>query len=415
MAVNPLTVANIRRAQPGDILRDAEVHGLHLRVFPTKAVYSLHYRSPKERKPNGKPVERRLRLGPASAMSLPEIRAEARRALAEVAKGNDPALSKRQHTAIPTIDAFFETAHKGYWSAERYKLSGWSAQVRRFYEHDIRPTFGGRPITDSLDDLEEWHESFAKLTRNWRPNTGNRALAILSTLLNLAETARYKRLRPLNSNPCTAITRHPERKRRRFATADELIKLGKLLIKYAAAHPREVAFIYILLYSGSRPRAVERAEWSQLSTFEVEGVRYGVLRQHGKTTDTTGDEDAIFIPPQGMAAIDRLPRTSGTITGVRLQGAVRDFWHMLRTEAGCPDLWLRDFRRTFATVGMSGGQAMSLISELLNHKTTQTTKTYALLMDDAKQKAASEIAGRLETLLSAPMSASTALSRTVEQ
>lgn len=388
----PLTVANIRRAKPGDVLRDAEVHGLHLRVFPTTAVYYLHYRSPTERKPSGKPVERRRKLGPASALSLPEIRALARSCVAQVAAGQDPSLTKRLRAAEPTIDDLFKLVLAGYWSAARFIRSGWKRQVETVYEHDIKPTFGGRRASDPLNDVEDWHAAFKT-----RKRKGNLALAILSRMLNLAESNKYGRLRPLNSNPCSTVTRHPEGKRGRFASHTEITKVGALLEKYAGMYPAAVAFMYILIFSGSRPRAIERATWDQLTEIYTGGQLWGILKFQGKT-----GAEVVYLPPQAMAVIRKLPRvTGGTITGM---GLPVKMWRRIRREAGCPDLWMRDWRRTFATVGLSSGEAMSRISELLNHKSTQTTKRYALLADDAKRAVAGNIAASLDGLLRAKSS-----------
>lgn len=388
MPAKPLTVANIRSAKPGDILRDADLAGLHLRVFPGKAVYYLYYRSPTERKPNQRPVERRLRLGTAASTTLPEIRRLAASCLAEVAKGHDPVVAKRQRATEPTFDALFDLACKYHWSAEKYVQSGWAKQVRKIYERDIKPTFGGRRASDPLDDVEDWHATYAD-----RPFLGNRALAILSTMLSLAEGKKYGRLRALNSNPCHALKKHPEPERDVYATPEQIAAVGPLIIKYAGRYPAQAAFLYLLIYSGSRPSAIARATWDQLTEVKINGQPWGLLRPPGKT-----GRDDIWLPPQAMAVVNKLPRTTGTITGVQ---TARKLWTAVRTEAGCPKLRMRDWRRTFATVGMSGGRAMAQISEALNHKTTQTTKRYAKLMDQAKQGVVGQIADDLEQLLGA--------------
>ena len=48
-----LTEKNIRAAQPGQVLRDATIKGLHLRVFPESRSFYLYYRTKTgtERKP----------------------------------------------------------------------------------------------------------------------------------------------------------------------------------------------------------------------------------------------------------------------------------------------------------------------------------------------------------------------------
>lgn len=381
MVSKPLTATNLRTAKPGDILRDTEVAGLHVRVFETKAVYYLYFRTQTRQ-------ERRLKLGGADALPIPEARRLARLRLAEVAAGRDPAQDKYRKAAEPTVNDLFELAHKEHWSAEKFERSGWKRQVRQFYEQAIKPRFGTRKASDPFDDVDDWHAGFAD-----RPFLGNRALAVLSTLLSLAETRKLGRLRPLNSNPCTAVRKHPEPRRAVFATPEQIGRLGALLIKYANEAPAQVAFLYLLLYSGSRPSAIERATWDQLTLFEVNGKSWGLLRPPGKT-----GQDDIWLPPQAVAVLKRLPCTTGTLTDIK---APRKFWYKLRAEIGAPNLRMRDLRRTFATVGMSGGQPMALISEALNHKTTQTTKIYAKLVDSAKQNVVEHIADDIERFLKA--------------
>jgi integrase len=71
-------------------------------------------------------------------------------------------------------------------------------------------------------------------------------------------------------------------------------------------------------------------------------------------------------------------------------------WAKIRKEAGCPDLRARDLRRTFATVGMSAGLKMDQISEILGHRSTQTTKIYAKLNIDSQIESARAIADAIE-------------------
>lgn len=396
----PLSVAAMRSALPGDILRDADIPGLHLRVFPGKSVYYVHYRSPTERKPNGKPVERRFKLGDANVLSLPEARRLGQRTLSAVAEGRDPAGEKRTHESQPTINDLFERVHAGYtnedgrfvdghWADERYVRSGWGKQVRKMYNRDIKKRFGGRLANDPLDDVEDWHDAYKS-----RPYLGNRALAILSTMLNLGETKKYGRLRPLNSNPCTAVTKHPEPKRGVFATPANISAIGPLLIKYADENPRGIAFLYMLLFSGSRPSAIERATHEQLTRIKSNGQVWGILRGfQGKTAD-----EVVYLPPQAMAAIDKLPRVAGRPIAGNMP---HDLWYAIRKEANCEHIRMRDLRRSFATLGMSRGQAMSVISKLFNHKTTQTTDIYAKLYDEQKIEVAGAIADSMEELLRA--------------
>jgi integrase len=98
-----------------------------------------------------------------------------------------------------------------------------------------------------------------------------------------------------------------------------------------------------------------------------------------------------------MDMIKNLPkRQDGLIFGIGLPGYL---WRKIRKEAGCEDLWARDFRRTFATVGMSNKVDMKVIGKLLNHHSQQTTDRYALLDNSARLEAVSAISAKLDSIL----------------
>jgi len=72
----------------------------------------------------------------------------------------------------------------------------------------------------------------------------------------------------------------------------------------------------------------------------------------------------------------------------------------LRQAGGCQDLWARDFRTTFATIGFSSGQSLGIVGDLLGHKSTQTTKKhYAMLMEEPAVQAAGRISATIEQML----------------
>jgi integrase len=221
------------------------------------------------------------------------------------------------------------------------------------------------------------------------PRQANRALAVVSQMLNLAERWEF---RPLNSNPCPRIPRYPEVARRRYATAEELRRLGAVLRTYAVDFPHEVAFLRLLLYTGARPSELLRASKTCLET-RPDGM--GVLRiKEGKTGQRT-----VFLPHPAMRMLTCLSPFRTTLTG--LTAMPTRLWNLIRHEAGCPDLWARDCRRTFATVGYSEGVPLEQMADILGHTDQQTTRVYARLMEDPAARAVAATAGTMERLLSA--------------
>ena len=375
--------ASILAAKTGTLWdkgQKGSVRGLHLRTFDSgRKVFYLYYRTKQ-----GK--ERRPKIGDFGTITLSKAREIALEWLGEVAGGKDPSGGNIAARGEMTVDDLHDSAIKNHWNKAKFEKSGWKKEVERLYKKHLKPTFGSMKMSEvTPEDVRVWHDGYAE-----EPYSGNRAMAVLSTMFNYAEERLGK---PQHTNPCALVKPFPERKRRRFATTAEISKIGEILRREEEKHPHQVAFLYLLMFSGARPRSIERLTWKQITEHTKDDKTFGVMSFEGKT----GDE-VVVLPPQAMAVLKRLPKTAnGTVTGISLP---RKFWQAVRKEAGCEDLWARDWRRTFATVGMSSGYDMSLISELLNHKNTQTTKIYAKLMDDVRVDAAAGIAAKMEDLLS---------------
>ena len=67
--------------------------------------------------------------------------------------------------------------------------------------------------------------------------------------------------------------------------------------------------------------------------------------------------------------------------------AVQYWWRKLRRQAGCPDVQIRDLRRTCASWMTMQGENLKVIQTVLNHTNLSTTQVYARL-DQASLRAA---------------------------
>lgn len=362
--------ASINAAAPGSTLWDDKVPGLHVRCFPNRKSFYLYYRTKEGR-------ERRPKLGDAGALSLSAAREAARLWLADVARGIDPQANWRASRAAPTLSAAIEKFELEY--APNLK-SG--REVMRVLRKLVEPRLRGVKVEDiELGDAQRLHAALSG-----SPCQANRALAHLSRLLSLCEVWGWRKM---HSNPCHLVKRNPERSRARFTTPEEYERLGAVLKAKAVDHPASVAFILLIMFSGARPMEISNAKWEDLTVLPD---RSGKLRlPDGKTGGRT-----VHLPAQAVDVLQRLPRTNGTLTGVKYPAKL---WRAVRREAGCPDLWLRDQRRSFATVALANGVASGIIGELLGQKSAQTTKIYARLMDSAAKDAAGITAGRIENMI----------------
>lgn len=282
-----------------------------------------------------------------------------------------------------TLNDVFEYTWKNHWSQARYQRSGWAREVSNIFERNLKLLADKKLKTIQRKQIQELHSSLSAT-----PFAANRALEVLSKLFNVACEEGWA-----DGNPCQFIKAFPEVSRARYASPGEVQKLGDALEKWRPKNPEMICFFLAILYTGARPRSLERAKWSYM--IEIEGG-FGVLNFDGKS----GDEQVIF-PPEVMAQMKALPQhPEGLIFGVKMNHYL---WNKIRKEAGCGDLWARDFRRTFASVGFSSGINKGEIGVLLNHKNPKTTDIYAKLDTSARIKAVRKIADKMNELLGKKM------------
>lgn len=372
----------IKKATTPQNIWDKEVKGLHVRVFGSgKKAFYLRYKTKSNQ-------NRRPKIGDYPTFSVKDAREVARKILLKVAVGEDPKADwdfTKEHNQ--NLQSVFELAYAQNWLTQRYIDSGYAKEVQMHYDNHFKKQLGTKLIAElRVRDIRLWHKAIGAKSKT----TANRCLSILSLIY---KTAIENEL--VEINYCTFIKRFTEKKRERYATKEELKSIHNCLQKYKGSHPREVFFIYCLLFSGARPSSIERAKCSQLQISE-DGC--GLLTIKGKTYESTGQKDVILLPSQimHMASKNTKIDSNDSLTGIKIPTV---FWRKIRKEIGCTDLWLRDLRRTFATVGMSNGVNSGTIGELLNHQSIQTTKRYAKLDTSGRENAAQNIADLLEKMI----------------
>lgn len=371
-----LTAPALNAMTPGQRLKDTLVQGLEVRCHPTGVSFLLYYRTRTG-------IPRRPKIGPYPTLSIAQARDIARGWLVQVAAGNDPAAEARADRSAPDMNALWARCEQEHYTQDKK----WGVEAKAMYTRYLKGKLGTVKVAAlTYDDMASIHASLRK-----QPNTGNRVVAVASKMLNLAERWGW---RPLGSNPCRHVERHAERRRRRYAAPDEILQIGKALDDLAQNpdNASGIAFLSLLLFTGARPSEIERATPDMV---EVAGDA-GVLRiEKGKT-----GERAVYLPAQAMAALSRLPKERKNLCGRAT--VPRALWKAVLKATGIKGLWARDLRRTFATVGLTNGMSLSQLGELLGHKSSQTTKVYALLMEDGAHKAAAGVAGHLERLIAGP-------------
>lgn len=349
----------IRDAQPGDVLHDPIVKGLSLRAFPNSKAFYLYFRTRDRR-------ERRPKLGDWGQITLTQARAMAREMLAEVTLGRDPA-ARTAAKAEPTLNDLWEEYRKRRGAA---KKSAYSDEGN--YRRNLAPRFGKKKLSAiTFEVVSDMMEEMAAT-----PYAANRTRSLLSTMLNFAR----RPLRWVEHNAVDDVQRFREHKRARYMKGDEAARIAEALDAVAMRHPAAVSFIYLLILTGARKGEIAAAKWDWI---EGNTIRLPDSKTGAKT---------IYLPPQAMDVLDRLPRTTGTITGLN---SPRDLWSKVRVTAGCPDLRLHDLRHSFASAALAAGLSLAQIGELLGHRKADTTKRYAHLIEEVGTAAATAAADQI--------------------
>ena len=280
-----------------------------------------------------------------------------------------------------TLDILFQKVFEKHWDTARFNASGHAKEVARLYSSKIHPSFGEKPAAEiTRHHVRDWHESMKHT-----PIEANRALVILSATYQKALELEFIE----TQNPCIFVKHFTEKRRNRYASDVEIGKLFASLMGLKEEEPLAAVLLLTVLFTGARPQSLWKLSWDNL--------RGGRITFHGKGSSKNGEPEVLIVSKEIVDMWRSLTKRSDSLIFGKVM--YQPLWEKVSAEAGCPDLWARDLRRTFATVGMSSGIKMDTISELLNHKSVQTTKLYAKLNDDARVEASSAISNKISEIV----------------
>lgn len=350
-------------AAPGETIRDKTVPGLQLRAFPGRKSFYLYYRF--------KGQERKPKIGDYPTLSITAARRIAKEMLEKVAAGSDPSAERQADREAPTVRELCKRYMDKHGSKKKTRV-----EDQRRIDKYINPKLGPKKVADlKTTDIEDLHDSLSN-----KPYQANRVRAQLSKMLNLAEKWE---MRPLGSNPCKHIGRYKENKRKRYMDRDEAGAIVERLRFYEGPYPQQAAFLWLLIYTGARPKEIASLRGEHLVGSKI------VLKEH-KTAESTGEDRVIQLPPQAVALLEKLHHGEDeTLLGIK---SPRHLWLKIVKDTGIKGLRPYDMRHTFASIGLSNGKSLAQIGELLGHKSTETTKRYAHLIDEKAKEDAEDIA-----------------------
>jgi integrase len=348
---------------------------------------------------------RRHTIGSYGPITVEQARTEAKRLLAEVALGGDPASARKAERAAPSMGELC-----GRYLEEHARVHKRPSSVRADelnIEKHVKPALG------SLLVREVTRQHIADLHSDMRetPFAANRNLSLVAKILQCAIDWGL-----IETNPARGIRRYRETRRDRFLSESEFARLGAML-RQADTGGKEDRFIVgalrLLALSGLRLGEVLSLEWR-----DVDLDRGRLTLRDAKA----GTRIAIINPPMmeiltelarnREAAIEKASRGSrraredsayvipGRVHGRPVSG-IHHVWTRIREAANLSDLRIHDLRHSFASHAAAGGLSLVAIGGLLGHKSPQTTSRYIDWADDPLRDASSRVASRISAAMEA--------------
>jgi integrase len=359
-------------------LWDSVIPGFHALIQPSG---SKSYRVQFQRV-GGSKVS--LTIGDANAWGVKEAREKARILRQMHEEGRDPQAHMKEERSGKTLEMLADLWREDY--KPRLKPS-----TRPSYEsllkNIILPSLGKRLVKDlGLADVKALYRE----TRRATPIQANRAIAVLSKLLTIAEIEQWL---PPGINPCHRLEREDEKPKTRVLSALELAALEgalKALVaedKLEAAHADLVRFLAL---SGLRRGEALGLKWKDIDreratmTFEEhktdsEGVKVLPLNRHllRLLDERQKQRLSIFVFP-GLSP-DRQFNGMGKV------------WDRIRVKAGIMDITPHDLRRTFNSVCSELNNSALIGDALLGHSLGRIRDTYNQFGPDGALAKASQV------------------------
>ena len=391
---------------------DADLPGFGVSVMPTgKRSFFVQYRTPGGRRGQ----KRRVKIGCYGRLTVEEARTAAKRLLADVVQGADPAAVLKSKKTNPTMREL--GADYLEYVLDRRKPST-AREYRRMWERHILPEFGSMLVENVMPAM------IGQLHRRMKrtPYLANRVLALLGSFFSYSER---QGIRPRHSNPTLDIEPYREQSRERFLTPAEVKRLGAALaeaekhglpaapnrkrqpatgpttkhrpkaIGVQPANPFAIAAIRFLLLTGFREREALSLRWTEVD----------VARQVVVLADSKTGRSVRRIGAAATELLSQLPKIDGSpyVFPGSQRGRhlveINRVWYAARFAAELDDVRLHDLRHSFASAVASAGGSLLMIRNLLGHKMASTTAKYAHLLADPVQATADATASGLAELL----------------
>ncbi|WP_417841763.1 tyrosine-type recombinase/integrase [Terasakiella sp.] len=411
MARMKLTKRNVAAIKPHENKRlyvyDTELTGFGLMVTPKGSKsYFAEYRNGVGRGAS----TRRVTLGSTLKLLPDEARDLAKLTIADAAKGEDPAMKKKEQREAITVAALCDIYE------ERHVKIKLKVTTQELYRHILQNHIKPRLGTKRAINLRKQDVAFAHLSMKDTPSIANSTLAVIGSMFAWADKHGYV---PEAFNPATRIEKFKEQKRERFLTTEELERLGAAIregetdgipyevdeSKPTSKHapktenrgvllsPHVAGAIRLLILTGARLREILTLQWGHVD------LERGILL----LPDSKTGKKTIILNAPAQQIIAGLPRIGKYVIASDSAGQAEEKpradlkrpWSTVTRRAGLEGVRIHDLRHTHASFGVGASFGLPIVGKLLGHTQLRTTERYAHLETDPLRRASNSIGNSL--------------------
>jgi len=404
MKLTKRTAAAVKADPARDIYAwDDEVRGFGLRVKPSGVrSFIVQYR-------NASGISRRITVGKLGVLTPEEARKAAKRMLADVTHGHDPAAKRSDDRKAMTVrqlcHTYLEAAAKGLVLGKRGQpkrpstLYTDSGRIERY----ILPLLGNRALRDlTTPDIVRFMRNVAggKTADNTKTGAHGRAIVAggrgaatrtVGLLGGILSFAVAEGLIPVN--PARGVKRPADQRREVRLTDDEYQVIGRALNDAKAESPTAISAIKLLALTGCRRGEIVRLRWSEVDLA-------------GRCLRLTDSKEGKSIRPLGRAAVKLLAAFAsvddfvlpGPSPGKPYSGLPRA-WQRIIKATQLKTLTPHGLRHAYASVASDRGYAEPTIAALLGHATRSMTSRYIHHLDAALLAAADSVSDHIAACL----------------
>jgi integrase len=414
MSTQHITKRLVARLKPEErefIVWDTILSGFGVRVQKTGAMaYVVKYRPGS----GGRSVPtKRLTLGKVGTLEVEEARSLAKKTLASVAHGADPAAVKAADKRAATLADVAERFLEEHVKAKRAIST--ASSYKSILDRLVLPELGAKKAGKiTTAEVQRLHSRLKD-----KPYQANRLLRVLSSLYTFAAKDNAV---PDGFNPCQKVEFFREETRERYLTSEELKRFGDAVreaetiglpyevdeTKPSAKHaskaenrltiigPYAAAALRLLIFTGARLREILHLEWEHID------FQRGQLRLAKSKTG----KKWIVLNVFALDILQSLPRGGKYVIAGddadRPRADLKRPWEAVRNRAGLDGVRLHDLRHTHASTGAGAGLGLPIIGKLLGHTQAATTQRYAHLDIDPLRRASDHIGDQLNRAMGGP-------------